>query len=1194
MEDKTRRLPLEYANVLSQWTYHWVGAVMHAGVKLGMYTVPTSLTTYTNTRRFQEVWKKEICWTRLAIMFGGGLFWWSGVLALAVEILSNSSTRCMRNFIDTLKGTDESQRYFWAELLLVVSLGRRVALNRSMEVISTIAYMLRAGVMGTMYERLLVARRMWAVGSGFNRLTVDSTRLSALFLYVHLFWSHPLRILLAFHTAWVMQGVPALAGIAFVSGIICTLFWIARQMRIVRQQLALLADQRLQLTSEALTTLRMVKTLSLEEVFAQRIDSIRRVELRGIRWLNTLFALSASLNFWSPVFATTIVVVVATLQGEILQPGKVCAVARTFQALMVPLWMLPMMVNRLIATAVSVERIDEYLSVDTVEEAETTPNLILDHVDFSDSGQVLLRDIKLDLRSPGLIGVTGGTGSGKSAFLTGLAGLLDDTGPYRPPIELGYCPMPAWLKRDTVQENILFGRPLELEWYQVVLSACALTEELRDDQLVGENGVLLSGGQRQRVALARALYGRPHLLLMDDILSSLDPRISRHVFDACFSEKGILPNCVRLIVTNEQEYLCRCDKVLLVSDGQISELVKSTGSTEPTESTESTESTAPTKSTESTESTEPTVSTESTEPTEPNQSIELAEPIELMEPATIKDQNEVILKSTLRELTSTLVRAVGGIVPMGLLFLVVLCTDLSSLGRDIILHNRLQSADSSTLNFLLTVTIMGTLQGALTAFANLTAVFLCHRSSTRIHQEALQRILRARMEAVDGVPTGRLLNRLGPDLETLDYTFPEKLIACMGTLSSFLCTILAFWYFVPLLLLTLPITLLVAVLLQRRFARVWTELLRLSGAALAPLSALLAETAVGLPTLRIFNHTPHYLQRFMRFCDQYTLMAYLGIGVRRWIAFRCHLIAILYLAAIVVYCIVAKVDASTAGMLLMYAMRTGESIEWIVKQIAEMEHCLVAVERVSLYTRTLPCEEFGAEVVDGGDIVIDNLSVSYENVPVLRQISVTINNGCKMLVVGRTGAGKSSLLAAMVNLTPYTGHISVAGVDIRQISNLRTTMVNVLQQSAPFSLSVRQNLDPRGQYSDAQLWHVLTDVGLAATVRSLPEGLEGRFETSTGQGQLLCLARALLIDPPILLLDEATASLECNVEYALHAHITASKRTVVTVSHRLDIAPLYSHAVVLEDGRIVEHGEISKLLADPSTHFHRLRHGVIV
>jgi ABC-type multidrug transport system fused ATPase/permease subunit len=1121
----------------------------------------------------------------MLLMFGGWIVWWSGTLTLAADILGNASTQCMKFFIASLK-KNGSERYWFAAALFGISLARKVVLNRSLQLISTCAYMFRAGIMGRCYSKLLTsANAVCSLGSGFNRLAVDSNRIAVLVIFGHLLWSCPLRISLSLYTAYQMVGIPALVGIAFVMAVLASLFILARQMRRVRRELAQLSDARIQLTAEVLRALRTVKSLALEDHFEDKIEQVRAAELGGIRRLNSLFAMSASLNFWAPMCATTLTVVSAVILGVPLEAGQIFATARTFQQLMVPLWMLPTMVNRVIAASISADRIDQILRSGSDKEIDHTERDTSQALDLrsekkskeEEEGQgskgvsLMLKDaefpdmkpINLCFTSPSLVAVVGNIGSGKSTFLTHLAGLTSTvSGTFTHPDSIGYCSYPAWLHTGTVMENILFGRPLDEAWYQQVVSAVALQEELLYGQSVGEAGALLSGGQRQRVALARALYGRPRLLLVDNILASLDAKVAAHVYNNCFSPNGIMADSIRIVVMSEAVFIRQSNVVIHMSGGN----VESIGLPNEEESDEMEDAEM------------------RKEPVEDQMLLSPKKDFD----QTMEEDISHSCHSPVLKLVWRLIKAVGGPVPVAILFVAVFSGDYLRLRRDMYLKGRLDGPPSAEgiRVFIIFFSSLSAMQGILTLLANLLAVWLCWRASRATHRNAVHRILHAKLPVLSQIPTGRLLNRLGRDLETLDYVFPEKLVSVMGSFSGILCTCLAIAQLFPRLLVTLVLPIMAVTILQRRFARAWRTMLRLSGVAMAPLSALLTETLIGLPTIRVFHQTTAFLRQFYTRCDAYHMASFLSASTRRWVSLRTEVVASLYLGIIAGFCCVGGVDAGTAAVLILYALQAAEGIDWFVKHVAEIDHSLVAVERIGVYAETLPQEE--AESYDKvGNVALhidfENVSVFFDGRLALKNISFNVRSGEKVAIVGRTGAGKSSLVATLLRLCDYTGVVRINGTPTGSLLGLRSLVATVTQEAMLFeSASLRANLDPHGRHSDSELWSVLDFVKVGATIRQLPDMLDGVVSgLSTGQCQLLCVARAALSTSGLVVLDEATSALDPAADVSLHRTLLEkfADRTVLTVAHRLDVCALYDRVVVLSEGRIVEDGRPTELLS---------------
>lgn len=1213
---KPRSLPYEKAWWTSRWTYHWAERVItacHCGTLTvaTLYPCPAWLSARDNGRRFSQLWMaKERSrsqnwrfagrrgWLWMALVFGGLGLLWSGVLTLAVDLLQRQGNLALRRFIashdprDRLltskdradshdaKGMTLRKRLGYLGILLGIQFARKLILNKSLETISALAFKFRAGIMTAVYKQILASRLMVLIGGSLNRLVIDSNRISTLFLFGLSAWSCPLRILIVFYSAFEEMGVASLAGITFILLVLLGLFVLTDLMPIARRRVAQLSDERLQLTSEALCSIRTVKAFAVEDSLLVRILHIRERELQSIGHLNMLFSTMAALNFWAPVFATTLTVAFATLRQEAMNVGSVYAASRAFQNLTTPLWMMPSLVNRIIAASVAADRIDQVLRSsftvtvrddddDNVKENPTKKDttsllLILKNASFADdSGNLVLERLDLQIMGPSLVALSGPISSGKTALISSLAHILHlQLGEsYSHPSSVGYCPFPGWLHSGSVQENILFGRPLDSAWYDTVFKACMLYGELKDVQSVGEGGGLLSGGQRQRVALARAIYGRPALLLVDDILSCLDVAVAEALFENVFGPRGLMCAAIRFVVTNDVSLLASCDKVVLM---QCINNVLTIASVKDVEASRfsAVSSRAPVGATDKSE-------------------------------FGSHDLEDDKWPDSKAQLFWIIVEAIGGVFPLLLVFATICGTDLCRLARDELLKRRLKDPASSTQSFLMYFIALGCGQGLLSLSANIYTVILCLRASRRIHNKSLERLFAARVDALSRIPSGRLLNRLGRDLETLDYSFPEKLIYLMGSTSSLLCMMLTVARTVPYLFYSVILPISLYLLLQHRFALAWRTLLRMTSQTMGPLTAILSESLAGLPTIRVFQKQDLFLSRFQAHIDRYTLSSFLSVGVRRWVSLRCELVATLYLGVLGVYSILVGLDAISAGDLFSKALGAAESMNWLIKNWAEIDNSLISVERLAVFSQQLPVDHnkpsrdlAPLSSCSTYDLKFHNVAIHYSEKTLAVEAIVRINELCipqgvKAAILGRTGAGKSSLLSAILGFCPYAGLITLGQADVRLIPQLRGHLVvSVLQETTLFEATFRDNLlaGYTDVVDDLRLWTVLTMVGMHSFVSTLPLGIDALLDAralSTGQIQLMCIARALLRFPSaarVLLLDEATANLEPALEVTIHKCVlqwVGPNVTVLAVTHSSKVASLYERQILFHDRSIL-------------------------
>jgi ABC-type multidrug transport system fused ATPase/permease subunit len=468
-----------------------------------------------------------------------------------------------------------------------------------------------------------------------------------------------------------------------------------------------------------------------------------------------------------------------------------------------------------------------------------------------------------------------------------------------------------------------------------------------------------------------------------------------------------------------------------------------------------------------------------------------------------------------------------------------------------------------------------------------------------LHSAAITRLVSAPTSFFDSTPLGRIINRFSKDQDAVDNTMIESfrmfLVQFSNTITAFiLIEVSTPWFIVPLA----PI-LCAYYIVQNRYRSVSRELKRLDSIRRSPLYALLGETLNGLPTIRAYREESRFISRNYALINSSLSPTFLLNSAGRWLGIRFEILG----AALLFFCawfgIIARGTISPAvlGLALSYAAQVTTALNWAIRQFTETEIAMNAVERLAYYSYDI--EQEAEHVVESnrtpsgwpsaGAIEFKDLSMKYaEDLPeVLKKISFSIGAHEKVGIVGRTGSGKSSMMQVLFRMVePCGGSIIIDGVDITKIGlhDLRGPLGIIPQDPILFSGTFRSNLDPFGEYSDDQLWdavdraYIKTKVqecgGLDAIVMSGGENL------SVGQRQLLCLARSILANPKILVLDEATANVDFDSDAAIQTCIRRDFKnsTVLTIAHRINTVMDYDKICVLDKGNVVEFGTPSELM----------------
>nr|QCO93577.1 ATP-binding cassette subfamily C member 6 [Chilo suppressalis] len=876
---------------------------------------------------------------------------------------------------------------------------------------------------------------------------------------------------------------------------------------------------------------------------------------------------------------------------------------------------------------------------------------------WTEDGPVTLRNINVTIPKGKLCAIIGSVGSGKSSILHLLLNELRATsgriylsGP------LSYASQEPWLFVATVRQNILFGLPYNSKKYKEVVRVCALQKDFQqfphgDQTLVGERGASLSGGQRARINLARAVYRQADVYLLDDPLSAVDAHVGRQLFDECIG--GYLRHTTRVLVTHQLHYLKDADYILIMNNGAVEakgtyDELMSSGldfakllSSSHDENEDKKDKPPPmTRRTSSRLSTtrRPSITESMTGCDIPAQEMEeeeresgsmgwrvynaymraggktarLAFMVILLIvgqlSATLCDYwvtfwtNEVTRMKE-REDNTTTKDYDGIIIPKNGTF------DFSSYFAGIEQRADLEiEANIGPLNTVQYLYIYSALIVCCIFFITARAFMffkVCMTASRNLHNDMFHSLLRGVMRFFDTTSSGRILNRFSKDIGALDELLPRFLLECIQIyLVMFSILTLNAAALVWTLLPTTIILLLFYTILQI-YLKSAQSIKRLEGTTRSPVFSHMSATLNGISTIRSSGAQQRLITEFDKFQDIHTSTwsSYLASGVTLgfWLDFIC----VLYLAIVIIAFLV--IDSKTifsgnVGLAISQTLILTGMLQFGVRQTAEVISQMTSVERILQYThieRESQWEKGERETPKGwpsrGRIEFRNCYMKYtpEDLPVLKNLNLVLESGWKVGIVGRTGAGKSSLISSLFRLAIVEGEILIDDVNTGHLAlqELRSQISIIPQEPVLFSATVRYNLDPFNNYDDDQLWNALEAVDLKEAVPALDFKVsEGGSNFSLGQRQLGCLARAILRGNRILVLDEATANVDPKTDEFIQRTIRKrfAECTVLTVAHRLNTIMDSDRVMVMDAGRLVEFDHPYCLLNNPNSHFTKM------
>ncbi|KAG7362244.1 multidrug ABC transporter permease/ATPase [Nitzschia inconspicua] len=1169
---------------------------------------------------------------------------------------------------------------------------------------------IRTAVLMAIYQKSLTIDSTYykdhPIGQITNLMSVDVQRLQGVITYLHAIWYSFLQIVLAMYFLWQQLGPSCLAGVLVILLSIPLTGVSAQWMGKLQKKLMEKKDDRVQCNQETIGNMKIVKLQAWEGPFRDKINHLRKVEIRRLFIYDVGQCLSWLL--WSAVpllIAVCTFGAYVTVAGQSLDVASALTALALFEILRFPLYMLPYVINMIVEASVAVKRIQDFLNapdytrpskltdgrtgsengngneipvirlkegtftyenilaptyankIPTLEEQleETEQDLLLvkakladaeDHLaelegrpSYAQYGSTVstisanhndntydatsesnlrpekilsLRRVNFECREGEFVAVVGGVGSGKTTLLKAILGECQKvSGEVGVRGSVAYFDQKPFIMNDTVKGNILFGKSedkVDEELYQLAVKSACLEHDLEmlsfgDQTEIGEKGITLSGGQKARVAMARLVYRDADVVLLDDCLSAVDAHVGRELFDKCIIEVLLLKkkkasNSKRtvVLVTNALQYLNnpKVDRIVVMKNGRIVEegtykdLAGNTGShfkkyldafsesmsNDDGRSQHATEPGA--KATEEFTAANNISKDQSYSESKTTAADSSGDEQKTSAKLMTDEMAEREVGRVDKEVYFTWAKAAGGLWVVVPLFSVFAAGESMKIFSNWWLTYWSHAATPDPESQLKFLGVYGLINiGAMVAdFCRMFVVlYLGLLASKSLFSSLLDSTLMAPMSFFDTTPAGRIMNRFSKDIYTIDEDLPQSFQMQQ----------------------------------QAYFSQCYRELKRIDSVTRSPIHALFGETLDGFCTIRAFEAERTLFHRILGFIDKQQHAYFLTQAGLCWLAVRLELIG----SAIIFFACGAavwekqamlegnEVFAGLAGLSISYALSVTQSLNWAVRTGSDFEANMVSVERVRQYTQldqeAPHHKDTDTQLRDWpsrGTIEFRDSKLRYRpGLPlVLKGLNLTIPSQAKVGVVGRTGAGKSTLMTALMRLVELdSGSILLDGVDIKSVglTKLRSNIAVIPQDPVLFSGTIKTNLDPFNEHSNDRLLDVLERVGLystdtSSTIKSLGDNvMQDGSNYSAGQRQLLVIARALLDGAAVVICDEATASIDAEADARIQRLLRQDFRgaTTLTVAHRLNTIMDSTHILVMADGRAMEFDTPAALLS---------------
>ncbi|KAI3953363.1 hypothetical protein MKX01_042341 [Papaver californicum] len=1234
--EKEMNTPFATAGLLSRMSFWWLNPLMKKAKK-NMKLEDDDIPMLRKDDRaetcyllFMDQFKKQNQ-TKPSILRAIALCYWkeiliSGFFAL-LKVLTLSSGPL---FVGALIKVAVGKETFKHEgFVLVIAL----FLIKLLESLSMRQWYFQSGLMGVRLKSLLsaaiyrkqlrlsnAAKAKHSAGEIINYVTADAYRVGEFSYLLHQTWTTVLQTCLGLLILVYAVGIATLAAlIVILLTVLCNGPLAKLQLRF-QTKLAVAQDRRLKAMSEALLNMKVLKLYAWETHFKTVIERLRGVEYKWLSAVQLRRAYNGFL-FWSaPVLVSSATFGACYFLKVPLSATNVFTFIATLRNIQSPIRSISQVSGAVIHAKVALQRIAKFLAEPelvsgdirhTRKEKPQNNNAI--HVKLAtfsweeNPSKPTLTSINLEIKPGEKVAICGEVGSGKSTLLAAILGEVPEVeGSIQVHGKLTYVSQTAWIQSGSIQQNILFGRAMDELIYQETLEKCSLVKDLEmlpygDLTEIGERGINLSGGQKQRIQLARALYQDADIYLLDDPFSAVDALTATSLFNEYVM--GALSEKTVLLVTHQVDFLPAFDSVLLMSHGKIQHAayfdVLMSSSQEFSNLVNAHKD---------------RVNSDRL-PAKVN-SRQTCAPLtkETVEPAAVEYQ---LIKQEERQSGNSCLKPYLQYLNQGKGFFYFTLATVSHLMFVVsqILQNawmaaNVQNPQVTKLRLIQVYLLIGFSSIFWLLIRSLSTVAMGIHSSKSLFSKLLKSLFHAPIAFYESTPLGRILSRVSSDSSIADLDVPFSFVLAVSTMLNTYTSLgvmaVITW---QVLFVTIPMVCSV-IHLQRYYSASANELRRINGTTKSSVANQLGESIAGGMTIRAFDEEDRFFAESLSLIDRNASPSFHIFSTNQWLLQRLETLSATVLscsALVMVLLPQGTFSSGFIGMALSYGLSLSLSLGVSVQNQCTLANDIISVERINQYVN-IPSE--ASQVIIGnrprpdwptaGRVEIRDLKIRYRaDIPfVLQGVTCTFEGGHKIGIVGRTGSGKTTLIGALFRLVePVEGQIIIDGIDISTIGlhDLRSRLGIIPQEPTLFSGTVRYNLDPLDQYNDHEIWEVVGKCQLLEAVENKDGGLDSIVAQdganwSMGQRQLFCLGRALLRKSQILVLDEATASIDNATDCILQKIIQTefAQCTVITVAHRIPTVMESTLVLAISDGKIVEYDEPMKLMKEEGSLFGQL------
>lgn len=1021
-------------------------------------------------------------------------------------------------------------------------------------------------------------RALYPSGKLNSLMSTDLGRMDQAMRFIPYVLVFPVPLVVSLVLLITRLGVAALLGFAIYligGGLIVGTFTTIIKYR---RRANFYTDQRVSLMKDLLNNYRIFKLYSWEKLFSEKLVDVRTHEMDNVLRLEQIRTQITSLNVnLSTVGSMATFCLLYTL-NPYKSVGDIFSSLSLFQVLGQMFTLIPVGVALLLEFHVATKRVCDLYSCN--DEVVSVPGrlpdgkLALELKDAAFAWQDTstfagFTDLNMDISKGEFIVIVGEIGAGKTSLLRAIAGFMPKTAGS---IDIQGSLLlldGSWICNGTIRDNVTFGLSYDHKRYSDVVEACSLVQDINeldggDLTEVGERGVTLSGGQKARIALARSVYAGTDIIVLDDVLSALDAKVSNQIVENCIM--GLLAQKTRIMATHQLSIVDKADRIIFLAKG------------------------------------EPPV---------------MGSKAELMKNPRFKDlhsyayKHEVgkslVVKDTYTETTigSKIIseedraekRVKAAVVKryfklgegrLGAGDFVVFVS-VVIISTFCYLFTSVWLAYWNEMKFDRSPTFYMGMYGLFTGLSVILicAQFLelanfCNRASKRLNLQATVRLLYAPVSYVETSLLGRILNRFTKDTDVLDNEMTNQARVFIKLSSQIIGIIILCICYLPWFAIAIPPLALLYFAIEFFYESSAIEVKRLESVQRSKVYAQFNEMLTGMDTLKEYGAVKRWIKMLDDKQDTMNEAYFITLANQSWLGTNLDIIATVMALVVCLLCCfgVFGIGAADTGVVVTYILSIANMLSGAVRFFTQLQNNMNSVERLSYYASDL--EQEAAYEIPGavshtwpekGGIKFENVRMRYrpELPEVLKGINFEVHPGKRVGICGRTGAGKSSLTMCLYRIIERSaGKVFIDGVDTAKIGlhTLRSKISIIPQDPAMFKGTVRSNLDPFDKVDDGTLEKALFKSGATKnlTLDTVVEDNGGNL--SMGERQLVTIARALVSDNKILVLDEATANIDYKTDTEVQAKMADIHCTVLCIAHRLRTILDYDRIVVMDKGKV--------------------------